>query len=273
MFNPLVRRSKRFFRRCHADTLRDHRGTEPVECDARLLCSDEEPMSFRVVLIAYDLSGVRATVFSSDTGEWSIPTWVDVLAKPSDQQSWLVDKAMHSDGFLHWFHKNCREMINLNTAKMEFSVDKLPRLLRHRYCIASPFAIQKVTPGALCMLLTSRLVCTRSWTTESNGTGCWALQWTASLDTQLRQVLGRLSRNYNMLQVLAVRDGFVYLATSLNLSEPGQPCWFLSFCLETRKLEKLYERANDSYMHPYVMAWPPSLVGKHGRFALEHGCI
>ncbi|GJM93977.1 hypothetical protein PR202_ga10583 [Eleusine coracana subsp. coracana] len=47
----------------------------------RLLCNyddDQDPSrSFRVVIIAHDKSRVRATVFSSGTGEWSVLPWVD----------------------------------------------------------------------------------------------------------------------------------------------------------------------------------------------------
>jgi hypothetical protein len=39
------------------------------------------------------------------------------------------------------------------------------------------------------------------------------------------------------------------------------PCWYLSFCLETRKLEKLFYVKANGHAHPYFMPWPTALVG------------
>ena len=62
------------------------------------------------------------------------------------------------------------------------------------------------------------------------------------------------------LQAISIVDGFVYLVTSEMV---------LALCLETMKLEKLFPRSfRARHFHPYIMAWPPSLVGNYGSFAL-----
>ena len=76
--------------------------------------------------------------------------------------------------------------------------------------------------------------------------------------------------DHNYLFVLAIQDGYAYLlSTSSMPHDPQTPCWFLSLCLETMRLEKLFRRTYDTAVLPYIMAWPPSLVGNYRSFALQ----
>ncbi|XP_039814022.1 uncharacterized protein LOC120676758 [Panicum virgatum] len=97
VLNPMARRSERFLdlgHDHHVDTLHGTRGfplvshdtchlccsNSEVSLDGRLLCSEEDPMSFRVVTVAHDKpsSRVQATVFSSRTpaSDPFIPGWM-----------------------------------------------------------------------------------------------------------------------------------------------------------------------------------------------------
>jgi hypothetical protein len=70
------------------------------------------------------------------------------------------------------------------------------------------------------------------------------------------------------LSVVAVRDGYVYFATSEMLHDPERRCWFMSLCLATMEVEKLFERRYDGDADPYIMPWPPCLLASnYGQFA------
>ncbi|TKW15239.1 hypothetical protein SEVIR_5G224300v4 [Setaria viridis] len=268
--NPLVRRSERFLDFGHKDTLEGHRACGIVH-RACLLCSDEDPTSFRVIIIAHDKSRVRATVFSSETGEWSVRRWVHIPARPrrGRGERWILNSNMQANGFLYWVSKNRKYMVTLDTATVDFSVNELPIFLQNRHCT---FVVGEMKNGEACIVYAINFtVGVLFRRTESDGVDRWVLDRAELLETQLGRVLGEVMENYNEVEVVAVRDGFAYLATTESLNDSGTPSWFLSLCLETMILEKLFQRTYDSSVHPYVMPWPPSLVGNYGRFAPEDG--
>ncbi|KAF8696824.1 hypothetical protein HU200_036463 [Digitaria exilis] len=268
--NPLARRSERFFDFGHEDTLEGHRSFGMVH-RACLVCSREDPTAFRVVIIAHDKSRLRATVFCSETGEWSVRPWVHIPVRPRRGRGewWILSNNMQANGFLYWASKNRRYLVILNTTTMDFSVHELPIFLHNRHCT---FVVGEMKNGETCIVYAiSFTVGVLFRRTEGDGIDRWVLDRAELLETQLVRVLGEIMENYNELEVVAVRDGFAYLATSERSNDSGAPSWFLSLCLETMILEKLFQRTYDSSVHPYVMAWPASLVGNYGRFAPEDG--
>ena len=63
------------------------------------------------------------------------------------------------------------------------------------------------------------------------------------------------------LEVVQVKTGCVYLSAKL-MCPLGALCrWVFSLSLETMKLDLLVEGRYDGPGYPYIMAWPPSLVG------------
>ena len=114
-------------------------------------------------------------------------------------------------------------------------------------------------------------VCLFLQTLDGDGVKRWARDKATSLDPQLDGVLGKLKGRYSELKVVAVRDGFAYLATSVKYRSDMIPSWVLSLCLETMQLEKMFQRPYECCVHPYVMSWPLSLVGNYGCFALRDG--
>lgn len=70
VFNPLLRWSKTFD--LGPTDLFDGSKGAYAQLNARLIYSDENPMSFRVIMLANDTSRVRAAVLTSETWEWSL---------------------------------------------------------------------------------------------------------------------------------------------------------------------------------------------------------
>ena len=75
VFNPLTRRIEDVFDLSPEDLFDGSRG-HYAQVYPQLLFSDEDPASFRVVLLAHDERRIRAAVFSSDTWGWLL-LWKD----------------------------------------------------------------------------------------------------------------------------------------------------------------------------------------------------
>jgi hypothetical protein len=260
VFNPLLRWSKTFDLG-HKDAFDGYRG-RPIELLSRLLYSDEDPMSFRVVQLVYDKSRVRATVLTSETWEWSILPWVDVPARPTHEDAWLEnDCGMQAKGFLYWVYTNRKFMITLDTTSMEISVAELPECLQNPDC---HFVVGETKYSTPCIVsATDFTIGMLLFEKEGDGAGSWNLEEEFDLYTGLTEVLQAEPVEVN---VVAVMDGFAYLATQMHDNPHSR--WHLSLCLETKELDKLFRVGFDDRVHPYVMAWPSALVGNYGAFAL-----
>jgi hypothetical protein len=85
-------------------------------------------------------------------------------------------------------------------------------------------------------------------------------KWRKNRTFQMVDAMGKLALNIvdecPSLNVVAIVGGIVYL--TIHQNEP--PNWLLSFCIETRELQKLCRITTSEFCYPYIMAWPPSLV-------------
>ncbi|RLN25101.1 hypothetical protein C2845_PM07G14850 [Panicum miliaceum] len=232
-----------------------------LTADLHLLSSDEDPMSFRLVYLFHDMSRTRASrvrvaVFSSETWDWRVLPWVE-LEHDDGANQWL-QFGTQAKGLVCWGFTEQERMLTLDTKTMKFSVRELPPCpdpepddaFFRRLVVAG-----ESKDGALCIVRVA-------------ASGIYAWLWLIDDDCGggdkwvLRNILKYtgVAAILHTTDVVAIRDGFVYLATSDTV---------LSLCLETWKLEKLFSMGNyceDFY--PYFMAWPCSLVGNYGRFAV-----
>ncbi|KAF7062804.1 hypothetical protein CFC21_069365 [Triticum aestivum] len=211
-----------------------------------LLTSDENPRSFRVVCLCADVSRVRAAVFSSDTRGWAVHPWVEI----GGENSLKYGAGTMVDGSVYWpFYAEGR-IIKINTAS---SVD-----------LPSHTTIDYTKDGHLCIVYASHddfLLHVWIRGVDGDGIGIWVPQNILSLSEEI----GRVTRGWlGHLRVVQVRSGYVYLSMKCITPVGILRCWFLFLSLETIKIESLIHGTFGDCAYPYVMAWPPCLIGCDG---------
>ncbi|TVT99786.1 hypothetical protein EJB05_54827, partial [Eragrostis curvula] len=219
------------------------------------LSPDEGSLSLQLICLCYDESRVRAAVYSSNTRDWRVLPWVVVAERRPlqdyDDGLWLRP-LMQGSGKVYCPLWNNEYMLTLDTATMEFTVSQLPSCLKEAE--DRELMVGATKDGSFCIAY-------------DTGHGIGILmrgvdeKWVRH-DVPLRkdEYVEVLNDNGHM-DFLAIRDGFVYLATTDMV---------MSLNLETMELEMLFPKTlNGQYnsFYPYFMAWPPSLVGNYGRFA------
>ncbi|KAL6842507.1 hypothetical protein ACP4OV_027351 [Aristida adscensionis] len=217
----------------------------PFSLDVHLLSSDEDSTlsssssSFRLLWLCHDDCRVRAAVFSSETRRWRVLPWVEVAARmpPHDDDTQWLPRATRSGGTVYCPFSDMEHMLALDTAAMYFAVgeakDGTP-------CIARDTAIGRID------VLMRRVV---------DGDG--AEEWVMHGGVRYREE----DALQEILDVLAISDGFVYLASSEMV---------LSLCLETMEMEEMFPRVFGGHFYPYFMAWPASLLGSCSALLDDH---
>ncbi|TVU06194.1 hypothetical protein EJB05_49393, partial [Eragrostis curvula] len=242
-----------------------HRG-KLIPMDYFLLCSGDEArhrgLSFRVVSLCHDKSRLRAAVFSSAAKEWQILPWSEPMPKqPASGKYWLLS-GKQVNGLMCWSHDKHSYMVLLDSLTWQFSCIDLPETLKgqgHLYRAGG------TKDGKLCIVAAiefTLLVWFRR-ADAANGAERWMLEAVIPLEDAVLQATKGTREDHGSLHVLDILDGIVYLSTWETFRDATLPCWYLSFCLETRKLEKLIYTKTDGWAYPYIMAWPTSLIGNN----------
>ncbi|GJM93983.1 hypothetical protein PR202_ga10590 [Eleusine coracana subsp. coracana] len=247
VFNPLARRCTEYINMPFDTSTPAGEKERPVSLDVHLITSDEDPMEFNLVWLIYEKSRVQVTVFASNTGSWCFLPWVGVAERAPQHDAdkhWLCS-GMQVDGILYWPFKNREHMLKLDTETMEFSVSELPPYLKGQQ--DCKFFIGETKGREPCIVYCTGLnICVLKRKTDDGGVERWVLDGTVHYEKKLRLV--------------AIWDGFVYYVTSEMV---------LLLCLETMKIENLFPRSfRAHHLYPYIMAWPPSLVGNFRSFAV-----
>jgi len=258
-YNPLTRALHLFPK--PPDEISKGRRGKFQRLDFFLLLSEENPGSFRVITLCHDKSRVRAVVYSSGSREWRILPWSEAVpAQPSGKKRWLL-RGTRANGNLYWAHRKEDYMVVLDTTALQFSFIDHPAFLKGQGPI---YAIGETKDGKLCMVFIVGFILFISfWRVDTDGVERWIVDDGFQLEEEILQATEGTRNDDDELKLLvwSVMDGIVYLSPFICRGDPNLPCWFLSFCLETRKLEKLFHRTSDNNIFPYIMAWPPSLVG------------
>ncbi|XBI69528.1 hypothetical protein VPH35_064213 [Triticum aestivum] len=218
-----------------------------------LLYSDEKPSSFRVVCICADASRVRAAVFSSETWDWAINPWVEIGGNNSlkCKTSTLVGDSVY------WPCHGEAHMIRIDATTMDVTTVDLPSQAKVEWhnCKAG-----ETKDGGFCIAHVSADFLLQVWTHSVDGDGIqsWIPHKAISLGAQVDRITEGFQGD---LKVVQVRDGTAYLSRTMMTPSGLLCCWFFSLCLETMELDLLIQGRYDGRGYPYIMAWPPSLVG------------
>ncbi|CAL5012140.1 unnamed protein product [Urochloa decumbens] len=244
------------------DISKGHRGKFMPMSYFLIPADDEAPnrSSFSVVYTCHDKSRVRAAVFSSATGKWQILPWSDPAPEqPASGKYWLLS-GNQVNGFLCWSHSWHAYQVLLDAATLQFSFIDLPEILKgqgHLYMTGD------TKDGKLCIVASIGFTLF-IWFRRANAEGVhkWVLESMIPLEGELLRATGGSRDEHEELKVLAILDGIVYMCTLETFKDATSPCWYLTFCLESRKLEKLFYGKTDGHFHPYIMAWPSALIGQ-----------
>jgi hypothetical protein len=225
-----------------------------IYLDRFILSSQDGDGTFRVVATCRDESRARAAVFSSESREWQILPWSEPVTPHPGKKYWLKGGTM-VNGLVYWIHTNDAYLLVLNTATLQFSQMDLPPCLEGQNYL---FRIGEAKDGKLC------LVCPVDfdldvwfWRSDDDGVERWMLDQSFQLESFVESI--RCTMEHVELHIVDTINGFVYFSTGETFNSADSPSWFLSLCMETVQVDKLFQKPLDSHVHPYIMPWPPSL--------------
>ncbi|XP_048530445.1 uncharacterized protein LOC125509507 [Triticum urartu] len=236
--------------------------------EAHIVFSEEDQRVFRVVCVQHQSTRLRApacvAVFSTATREWQVFPWVETSPPPPPppppRDFIKFYPGTQLNGFVYWKHTSRPYVLVLNTATVQFSRLDLPPFLGQ--ISSTRFRLGQTKDGMLCMVAIDLSDAERGtlhvwfWTADDDGVEKWVLG-----DTFLLTTFVDATKDDPTVHIEAVIDGFVYLSTKYDEHTDEHTESLLSLCLETAKLNKLFgDSTYVSPAHPYIMAWPPSLV-------------
>ncbi|KAM3279095.1 hypothetical protein ACQJBY_046416 [Aegilops geniculata] len=235
-----------------------------TESEFHVVTPEEDRRSFRVVCVSRKMddrwwSGqVQVAVFSAASREWQI------FPKAGSLQNWAKGNGTLVNGSVYWTSLSGRDLHVLNTATLQFSEINLPQ--------AYNFKVGETSDGKLCVAQQVDLtleVCV--WRADDGGVD----RWMPDTTFPMLDAIGKLDLGCTdecRIWVLAIINGTVYLSIHQPSSiDRRASTWLLSFRIETEELKKVCPitySINESF-YPYVMAWPPVLVGRKVNSGLE----
>ncbi|KAF0915217.1 hypothetical protein E2562_034592 [Oryza meyeriana var. granulata] len=227
--------------------------------DYHIVSSDEVPGLFCVIGVYHDESRLRAAVLLSETREWKIFPWADAGMPPSEEDRYWLHISSRANGSIYWLHTIQPYILVLDIATMHFSRIDLPQELQGQGYM---FRVGEAKDGKLCTVCAIDFTLfVWFWRTDGDGVEKWVLDKMIPLQEVVVEAIGGSPEDHAGVKVMEIINGFVYLSTYETFIDANFPGWFLSFCLETSQLQKFFQKRYDSHVHPYIMAWPPSLVG------------
>ncbi|KAM3259493.1 hypothetical protein ACQJBY_051003 [Aegilops geniculata] len=203
----------------------------------------------------------RLAVFSPATREWQILPWVETPqpSQPEDDGDIVPTflPGTQLKGFVYRRNTSKAYVLVLDTATMQFSRVDLPPFLGEMDPMLFSLDLGHSKDGKLCLaVIETEALIVWLWRADDDGVEKWMQEGTSPLSTFVDDT--KISaEDYTTVQMEAVIEGFVYVSTKYDAYTES----LHSLCLETAKLNKLFDNKYTNSARPYIMAWPPSLVG------------
>ena len=230
-----------------------------------ILSSEESSEPLCLVYTCHDKSRARAAVFSSESREWQIFPWSEAVTPLPEDEHWLKVGTL-VNGFVYWIHTKEAYIFVLNTTTLHFSQMDLPPALVARDLIFRVGETKDGKPCIVCPIDFEFFVWVRG--AEDDGIERWIFDQRFPLE-KIVEVTKSTLVDHGDLKVVATIGGFVYFSTMETFLDSHKSSWFMSLCMETGELATLFRRRFDGHPHPYIMAWPPSLIGNQVHPQLE----
>ncbi|XP_051194465.1 uncharacterized protein [Lolium perenne] len=219
--------------------------SEYTEAEFHVIPSEADDRSFRVLCVPKH-GGKQIAVLSPDTREWQIsPT------------PWRLQDAdnveLVRNGLVYWACSGRQDYIPvLDTASMQFSQAHMPPT-------GHSGVLGETRDGRLCLVCVSNLLIdVLVPRAGDHGVDKWMWNRTFHMVDAFDDLALNMIDEVPLLnvRVVAIVGGFVYLT----ICQKEPPNWLLSFCIETREMQRLCRITRSKFYYPYIMAWPPSLL-------------
>ncbi|KAL6842509.1 hypothetical protein ACP4OV_027353 [Aristida adscensionis] len=238
----------------------------------RLLCADEDPSRFRIFCLINDESRVRVLVFAHDDKDGLLLPWVPAPGRQDPEHGSLLwlEEGILVGHFIYWFYRNHRYVVIMDTRELSlgYHVQAVHPSLNlsdyEHYLLLGGHTVNAndLEPSLHIVYADGSRICCKLSALHGNPAEPWIAGGVTDLGTQFDQMAVFVPG----LLLEALKDGFLYFAIP-QTEQYAAPCWFLSFNMETRELEKLFLRLEDANFQPYHMPWPRFLLGDYGSFA------
>ncbi|KAF7074123.1 hypothetical protein CFC21_079033 [Triticum aestivum] len=235
---------------------------DPHCLDFHIIFSEDGQRSFRVVCVQQKLA--RFSVFLSDSREWQSFSWVAQPGYDGGDNCVLssyTDTVMNEfDRLAFWKDKNTGYIVVLNTVTLQISRMDLPQPLKDKD--STQFELGRTNAGKLCMVCADgfgadkTMIAVWIWRADGDGVDRWMQHKVFPLNTFIDVTTCSAEYGVIVVQVVVVIDGFVFLCIDFG----SLTKFFLSFCLETENVNEFFNHTFHNDIHPYIMAWPPSLL-------------
>ncbi|KAM0894657.1 hypothetical protein ACQ4PT_024304 [Festuca glaucescens] len=231
-----------------------------IDLEFYTLSSEDGQGPSRVVCVRHHFNRRgQVAVFSSNTMAWQIFPRNTLLLREGASSGTVMR------GLIWWPKWMYQKIVVLDTSTFQFSLIDVPTPLMTQ-SDESSYKLGETKDEKLCFVdIKDDTLYAYFRTAGDDGVvERWMLYKKFPLHTVVKNVTGCSMEEEGCpvnAEIVAVIDGFVYLSI-FYCKDTQLRDLCLSLCLETSEISELFNDAHEYHeeVHPYVMAWPPSLL-------------